>query len=251
MLNDVEDVLVQFDKIDLIGLEAVKLLNRIDFKHILHTSDLNELLAHLKEDYSLLEINKLHLFDYETQYYDSPEFQLYYAHHNGRPNRFKIRRRRYVYNNQNFFEIKHKIKGNRTHKFRVEKSGEGNSFSEIEQEMLNLTGAPNIALQEKLKVNYSRITLAAKSANERITIDLGLSYSNNKEQKNLNDLVIVEVKQGVTNRRSKIILYLKSKKKHPLSMSKYAIGIAMLESSVKKNAFKSKIIQINKILNNA
>jgi hypothetical protein len=248
MLNEIESVLNQFDKIDLEGLEKVKLLNRVDSKFIFHVNELHFILKMIKDDYSLLEINDLHSFNYETVYFDSSKFQLYHAHHNGKLNRFKIRRRHYLYNNQNFFEIKQKIKGNRTHKFRIEKSGEGNIFSEFEQEMLNLSGAPKIDLEEKLKVNYTRLTFASKSKNERITVDLDLTFSNLNAKKEFKGLAILEVKQGSMNRNSGVLVCLKTKKIRPLSISKYAIGIAMIESGVKKNAFKSKILQINKLL---
>jgi hypothetical protein len=248
MLDEIESVLNQFDKIDLEGLEKVKLLNRVDSKFIFHVSELSSILNIIKSNYSLLEINELHSFNYETVYFDSPKFQLYHAHHNGKLNRFKIRRRHYLYNNQNFLEIKQKIKGNRTHKFRIEKSGEGNIFSEIEQEILTLSGAPKIELEEKLKVYYTRLTFASKFENERITVDLGLTYSNENVKKEFKELAILEVKQDSMNRNSGVLLCLKTKKIRPLSISKYAIGIAMIESSVKKNAFKSKILQINKLL---
>lgn len=251
MLDEIESVLNQFEKIDLQGLEKVKLLNRVDSKFIFHVNELPYILNIIKNDYFLLEINDLHSFDYETAYFDSQKFQLYHAHHNGKLNRFKIRRRHYLYNNQNFFEIKQKIKGNRTHKFRIEKSGEGNIFSEIEQEMLVLSGAPKIELEEKLKVYYTRLTFASKSENERITVDLGLTYSNENMKKEFNELAILEVKQDSMNRNTGVLLCLKTKKIRPLSISKYAIGIAMIENSVKKNAFKSKILQINKLLINA
>jgi len=156
-----------------------------------------------------------------------------------------------LYNNQNFFEVKQKIKGNRTYKFRIEKSGDGNFFSDVEQEMLNLSGAPKIELEEKLKVYYTRLTFASKSENERITIDLGLTYSNENVRRELKELIILEVKQDKMKRNSGVVHYFKSKNIRPLSISKYAIGIAMLEKCVKKNAFKSKILQINKLLTNA
>ena len=91
MLNEIESVLNQFDKIDLEGLEKVKLLNRVDSKFIFHVNELPFILKMIKDDYSLLEINDLHSFNYETVYFDSSKFQLYHAHHNGKLNRFKIR----------------------------------------------------------------------------------------------------------------------------------------------------------------
>jgi hypothetical protein len=251
MRADLAGELKLFDKIDLKGLEDVKLQNRIDVKYIFHINELLELLKSIKRDYFLLEIDDMFSFQYETVYYDSKEFYLYHAHHNGKLNRFKIRRRHYLYNNQNFFEIKQKIKGSRTQKYRIEKSGNGNNFSDIEKEMLHLSGAPKIVLEEKLKVFYTRLTMAAKNKNERITIDLGLQYENEEQKINLNELIILEVKQNSMRRDSVVINYLKSKRIRPLSVSKYAIGIALTEKRVKKNAFKPKILQINKLLINA
>ena len=68
MLIEIESVLNQFDKIDLEGLEKVKLLNRVDSKFIFHISNLPYILNVIKNDYSLLEINELHLFNYDVIY---------------------------------------------------------------------------------------------------------------------------------------------------------------------------------------
>ena len=72
---------------------------------------------------------------------------------------------------------------------------------------------------------------------ERVTIDLNLSYNNRPFK---DDLVILELKQQRLNRHSAVFQSLKSMVIHPMRVSKYCIGMAENDPSLKQNIFKRK-----------
>ena len=87
-------------------MDKVRLMKRVDKKYLMSYNQLLQLLPLIKDDYSCLTIDNLRSFDYVTKYYDSPKLLMYYDHHNGKLNRFKIRFRDYEYIKNSFLEIK-------------------------------------------------------------------------------------------------------------------------------------------------
>ncbi|XQF91528.1 VTC domain-containing protein (plasmid) [Pseudoalteromonas espejiana] len=59
-------------------------MNRVDSKFMLPLSFLPELLTHIQGQYRVLDIQGKRLFSYYNQYFDTPELDLYKAHHNGK-----------------------------------------------------------------------------------------------------------------------------------------------------------------------
>ena len=94
---------------------------------------------------------------------------------------------------------------------------------------------------------YNRFTLVDLNMTERVTVDFNLSFNGNKKQAKLNELVIIEVKQNVINRHSMIFQILRSLSVKPATISKYCLGISMVNQDVKINNFKKTIIMINKL----
>lgn len=96
MKNKVQEVLNSFEPISLKEMDRVKLMDRTDRKYNFNISLLPELLKMVRDDYRALEVEGTRMSRYETLYYDTPEFDLFQNHHNGKTNRYKIRLRRYV-----------------------------------------------------------------------------------------------------------------------------------------------------------
>jgi len=91
--------------------------------------------------------------------------------------------------------------------------------------------------------------LVHKVNNERVTIDQNLNYEYLDKKLELDFLVVAEVKrEGFA--KSDFIDVLKSQKIYPQSMSKYCIGTLLLNSKLKYNRFKEKLLTLNKIANN-
>ena len=131
-----------FEPVSLAGLDKVKLMNRVDSKYVFHRKHLDEILTEVAPHYAVLEIAEKRLFDYASLYFDTPDYELYRHHHMGKPNRVKLRYREYIDTGDVFFEVKKKIKGMRTDKYRVREEAIINGFT-----------AKGEGLMERLKVN--------------------------------------------------------------------------------------------------
>jgi len=97
-----------------------------------------------------------------------------------------------------------------------------------------------------LRVFFDRITLVNKLANERLTFDINLRYKRNGFEKELPNMVIVEVKQE-KHTVSPFRELMKMKRQSQDYMSKYCLGLTCLNKGLKKNHFKQKINTLNKL----
>ena len=86
----------KFAPITLKEMDAVALLNRIDTKFVLTNRQLLDALAAVQQDYRVLSVNGQRLNHYRTLYFDTPDFDLYRLHVNGRADRYKVRTREYT-----------------------------------------------------------------------------------------------------------------------------------------------------------
>lgn len=246
----IDSKLAEFNFLSLDDLNKIQLLNRKDTKFVFNQIDLQDILNKLKSSYHILKINDECRFTYKNTYFDTDDFLFYNQHHNEKRNRFKVRFRKYSATNDCFFEIKTKNNKNRTIKIRrkvldgIEKLGE--SEKQLISETIKLSSK---FLTPQLIVNFSRITLADKNLNERLTIDTNLSVKNGVTSKIFNQLVISEIKQNRYNPKSKFIQILRELKIPEIRFSKYCMGMLHVNKKIKYNRFKPKLMQINKILN--
>lgn len=241
------DLYSGFEPISLDEMNKVKLLDRMDRKFMFHVSHLNDILAMAGEHFFILEISGKRFARYETTYYDTPGFDMYTRHHNGKLNRYKVRFRSYVDSNLNFFEIKFKSNKGRTIKSRIKLpdnkwSLEGETGRLLEKKTIYKASDLTPALQ----VNYNRITLVNKNMTERLTIDFGLNYECGDKRAELPSLIIAEVKQDRSG-SSEFITIMQQMRIKPASMSKYCLGIASTVNNVKLNNFKQKVRYVNQI----
>lgn len=239
-----------FDSHGLMQQDSVALMNRIDSKYLLSLEKTAALLAELESGYSVLEIEERCLFTYQNTYFDSPQFDYFRQHHNGKLNRHKVRYRRYVETDTEFLEIKFKTNKKRTIKERVLlnrlvnlAAEQGQEFAE---EVLSEQEAQN--LLPCLHVNYRRATLMNKTGQERLTFDFDLRYRaiNSGRQYRLKDLVIVENKRFGKLRDSPFLAIAKDNRFKSSSFSKYCIGCCLTEEQeLKINRFKPLLKQLS------
>lgn len=229
-------------------MDEVKLLNRTDTKYLLSFEQFIDLLPKLLPYYSCLEINGVRKSSYETLYFDTSDKKFYLDHHNKKPNRHKVRIRKYIESNLCFLEIKHKIKG-RTDKSRIKIDDFTISFNSEEKTFVNSKlNELDVELFPSLWNSFSRITLVNKTDKERLTFDVDLRFKTlENEIWNENHFVVAEVKQENINRASAFMKISKQYQFRPLSMSKYCLGCSMLFNSLKHNNFKPKILAIKKL----
>ena len=233
-------------------MDRVKLQNRSDTKFVFEASLLPSILNEVKSFYAVLEINGKRTNSYQTLYYDTKNLDCYLQHHNGKTNRIKIRFRKYIESDLNYLEVKLKTNKERTIKSRkkidtLETVLSPKSKNFIEDHSFYKSENLFPVLWNK----FTRITLTHKSRNERVTIDLKLSfksYSTNIEN-NIPHIIIAEVKQEKASLNSDFIQILKKYHIQKSGMSKYCIGTALLNKDIKSNIFKEKILKINKLKN--
>lgn len=247
MQQSIIEKLNALSSISLKELDSLRLMNRVDTKFVFHLDMLSDILHQIQDDYKILEIDNKRIFKYESLYFDTPNFSHYMAHHNGKPNRIKVRYRKYTDSGDVFFEIKKRIKDSRTDKHRVKLDTISTKLNGIESNLMSKHSIVDEGLEDKIWIFYDRITLASLYTNERVTIDLSMKFDTTLKQKDFPTLVVAEVKQDKFSRVSKFVNVLRKYNIPEFRISKYAIAIAMMEDGIKMNAFKEKINRLNKI----
>jgi hypothetical protein len=233
--------------VTLAQLDSVKLQDRMDTKYVIPYAELQRVIDNISDEYFCLEINGKRSFAYESDYYDTPELKLYYDHHKGKLNRFKVRVRKYVDSGLLFFEIKAKNNKSRTIKSRVPlRNGEDPFNNEAVHVLQGIYRLEQLGLKQRLRVDYSRITLVNKDFTERVTIDTGLKFIADCRVVDKSHLVVVEVKQDRA-KGSAFTTLMKKWHVRKMSLSKYCYGVISLFPEVKFNNFKPNTIQYNKI----
>lgn len=220
-----------------------ELLNRIDRKLAIHASQLGTLLEEAAPYYRVLEVNGLQVNPYQTDYFDTPERHSYLAHHGGRTRRYKIRHRHYTQSDVAFWEVKARYAAGKSKKIRLS-GGRTEAGSEAVASLI----AENSPyqwhqLQHSLRVGYERITLVHHYQYERVTIDTALWFEIGKQRMTLPGLAIVEIKQGA-HQASPMWEALRKHRWGVRSVSKYCLGMALLQPNLKQNHFKPTISKL-------
>jgi hypothetical protein len=229
-------------------LDKVKLLNRVDSKFIFHAGMLDSILEAVSNDYFILEMENKRVFRYESLYFDTKDFLFYRNHHNGKPNRLKIRYRKYVDSGEVYFEIKKKIKMDRTDKYRIRQPEISEVLNGAGLKLLDKHQCNPGPLEAKMRIFFDRLTLASKNTQERVTLDINLMLTDKVNEKSFPSLVIAEIKQERFSRLSKFVEALRKRNISELAISKYALSVALMKD-IKSNAFKAKILKLNKLIN--
>lgn len=247
-MDKIENLAQKFNPITLEEMDRVKLMNRIDTKFAFSVNQLLELLPSLSNDYRILEIKDTRIPHYESLYFDDADFSFFKAHHNGRPNRFKVRIRKYVESDLFFLELKHKIKG-RTDKKRIKTSDFSQNLDTDQIIFLRKYLNKNSELKPKLWNSFNRITLVNNIDEERLTLDFNLDFNWEEAHHKFENLVIAELKQSKLSRNSPFYQLMKTNYIRPYRLSKYCIGAIELykEKDIKYNRFKEKLLKLKSI----
>lgn len=248
MNQDVANTLQSFAPVSLAQLDAVRLQNRVDTKFLLNQRLLMRALQAVSDQYQVLTINDTVLNRYQTLYFDTPDFGMYMDHHNGVGNRYKVRSRLYVETGTNFFEVKRKNNKRRTIKRRQETAEVVTEIDEKARSFLSeVYPADPTLLEPKLRNTFTRITLASKTNEERLTLDLGLTFEANGIQVSYPDIVIAEVKQARFSVHSDFFQEMRRFHVRRIGFSKYCAGIARMYPAIKQNLFKERMLVLNKL----
>jgi hypothetical protein len=248
LLPGIKPVLHNYTPISLEQLQADHLMSRFDEKYVFHLSKLKMILEELRSSYKILSVNEKLMVQYENIYFDTPDLKSYHDHHNGRKTRYKIRFRRYNDSGHCFLEVKRKDNRGCTNKERLRIA----TFSgEMDDEQNNFLSEKTkdfpLPLTQSLSNNFFRITLVNEPLRERVTIDLLIHFRNEIHEKNLEELVIAEVKQERHYYDSAFKKLMQHERIFPINISKYCLGTLLTHPGIKYNHFKPKLITLNKI----
>lgn len=237
-----------FAPISLAEMDAVALLDRTDTKFMVCNFQLLQALAAVQSDYQMLCIAGQRLNHYRTLYFDTPDFELYRLHVNGRADRYKVRSREYTDSDLSFLEVKHKTSKDRTIKERMRTARPVVQMTqEAENWLEGVLPYDSRALEPKLWNTFTRITLVSQQHCERVTLDVNLGFYTAGKTMNLEGVAVVEVKTCSGNQPSAFLAQMHAQRIHPQGFSKYCLGVSLLYENVKKNALKPKLLRIEKM----
>jgi hypothetical protein len=242
-------LLARFQPISLSEMENVTLLNRMDTKYVMGTSQLSTALQHVVEDYLVLDIDTKRLNHYQTLYFDTQDFALYRQHHNGLRSRYKVRVREYVDSDLAFLEVKRKTNRERTIKLRLQTPDVVTEIDRQADEFVDAhTPFDGQALEPKLWNDFLRITLVSKHRAERLTLDLNLEFGWGDTCVALPGIAIAEVKQERFSQHSNFMQQMRRLGIRTTRFSKYCAGVYLLYDHVKTNNFKSRMLLLDKVM---
>ncbi|MBN1252447.1 MAG: hypothetical protein JXR51_11175 [Bacteroidales bacterium] len=244
---NLQDTIYSFNTVSFSDFEDISFKNSVETKYILNSKKLNKLLNQVKHKYYILSVNDKRIHENTNKYYDTEDLKIYHDYHNGKRNRYLIRNFEKERQNNNYLEIKFHSNSGKVIKYKKKSVSmdiiNPNNKSFIEQ--YSPYNPDNLMLM--LKNQYSRIVLIHKSKKEKVSIDINLQYTDKSNKLNLSNIAIIEVKQDKLFINSEFISALRKKNIHKTSLSKYCIGIALLNDNVKKNKFKQNLLAIYKI----
>ena len=251
------EILSQYDPITLDEMKDIRLMNRIDTKFVTTVPMLQRLLLMAKDDYFVQDTDGERIAPYHTVYFDTDDCEMYRMHETGHTNRQKLRVRSYVNAGLSFLEVKTKNNHGRTKKKRVAAEGfdpeQCTAFSVLTPQYedflhTHLRYDP-ATLSQQVENRFDRITLVNKAKTERLTIDLNLRFHNlvTGSYRFMGDIVIIELKRdGLMS--SPILARLLDLRIFPHGFSKYCIGSALTNEALRRNRFKPRLRDIEKII---
>lgn len=228
-------------------------LDRIDTKYVVTEQKFLDIIGDMKEDFFVLEIAGKSVFEYDSVYMDTEEYEFYFNHQNKTPLRSKIRTRKYIDSDIAFLEYKQK-QGSLLRKFRYEiDTKDHGSMTEAAEkfcEEIHTSFYPEEKLKKifpSLITHCNRLTLCSKDSSERVTIDFNIwteDLRETKMKKDFHNTVIIESKASTIDGKSAKIME-KNKVKKASGCSKYCIGLLYTGIFKNRGKFENTMKQID------
>lgn len=248
--QEISDLLFSMNPITLEEMSGIRLMNRLDTKYVASKKQLIQLLGLVQDKYYVQETLQNRIIPYCTTYFDTKDHKMYMMHHNKRAGRCKVRVRTYVASNLTFLEVKNKNNHGRTKKKRIEVPSleEFRNTEGANELVLRKTNIPLDTLNAVVQNNFERVTLVNYDKTERLTIDFNIRFQNFEtgQDHGTDQLVVIELKRD-GNVYSPIINILRDIHVPVSGFSKCCIGMALTDPSLKRNNFKPRLRNIEKI----
>jgi hypothetical protein len=225
-----------------IGLDelnfAAALQTRVDRKYVLPLDTALQALASVADELVVLQINGARSFQYQSLYFDTPDFASFRGAATGRRRRFKVRVRSYVESGQRALEVKTRSGRGETVKSRIDYQPARVDVLTAEacRFVDDTVQANDLAAQllPTMWTAYHRTTLLDINHRSRTTIDRSLhARPLAGPWRTLTDRVIIETKSaaGATPLdRALWRLHVR-----PVAISKFAVAMAIHHRSLPAN----------------
>jgi hypothetical protein len=200
-------------------IELAELQTRVDRKYFVPAAVFQRLIAALRGELRVLDIEGRRSFGYESVYFDTPQLSTYRAHVQRRRQRFKARTRTYTDTGQTMFEVKLAGPRGETVKQRLPHPAEHRA--DLTDEALAHLGT---AL---CQAYHQDLPTGLRTGEARLTCDVGLvCRDGSHEVHDTGDHVLVESKSSA--RGSAADRILRELGVRPATVSKYCVGVAAL-----------------------
>jgi hypothetical protein len=224
---------------------TAELQTRHDRKYVVPLDVLAAVLDRMADDLSVLEIAGRRLFRYESVYFDTPELTAYHQHAHGRRGRVKVRTRTYLDSGECLLEFKRVGARGETVKERYPypMSCRDELDAMALQLALDRVGGSIVttALSKVLTTSYHRATLVDRTRGSRLTCDVNLSFEAGAGRAfgPLDGVVVLESK--TVGSESPVDRVLRGLGSRPLSLSKYCVGMAVLDPRLPANRWNREL----------
>ena len=235
----ISDAVSELPSISLESLmEQAELQTRVDRKYLVPADLAADLIREMSDRLRALEIDDRRLFRYESVYFDTDDYECFNSHRQGRRRRFKVRTRTYADSGECMLEVK--MKGGRaeTVKSRLQ-------YAPNESHMLTTEGRNFVSsligdeataerLSPVLISHYRRATLIDLVDQTRMTCDIELEWLSAESNSGdpVGDVLIETKTHGPLGKPD---LLLRQNGFRPISISKYCLGVALLNPEMTAN----------------
>jgi hypothetical protein len=234
-VTDLDTAFASFAFTPAADMERSALQQRLTMKFLLPVAALAHLASELAPRYTLLRADEKRSASYRTLHFDTEDLAFFHSHRRGLRRRQKVRIRHYDDRRLSFFEVKQRFHGMKTVKQRRQRTYGDN---ELRAEDLALAGrhtGPHGGLFPHAWTLFRRLTLVSLLADERVTFDFDLRFSDGTREVGVPQVVIAEVKQGRLCRRSPVMLALRRMGFRPRRFSKYCMAMVTLHPDIRHN----------------
>lgn len=225
-------------------VERAGLLMRVDRKYVVPVGQVEALVGQVATGARVLEIAGGRQFLYDSVYFDTPDLLAYRLAAHRRRRRFKVRTRSYVDSAECWLEVKTRGRRGETVKNRLPyalrdhgdvRPGYGFVTDVLTDEQL--ARPADLVLAPVLTTRYVRTTLFLPASTSRVTIDTSLSWQGaGPTPLHMPGHAVVETKTGSV--ASEVDRLLWSRGHRPVSISKYATGLAALHPDLPSNRWQ-------------
>lgn len=218
--------------------DGAAFLTRKDRKYLVPVEVLASFVETCDPRTRVLDIDGQRTFGYQSAYFDDDHLSAYHAARCRRSHRYKVRTRQYLDSGSSFLEVKVRDGRGRTVKHRRTHDTDC-PLTLVEPEREWLTSFPFLSfrlstLNVRLQTRYERTTLLLPEAAGRVTVDRHLVFARPAgDEFEVSNLVVIETKGAGRPTPADRVLWRLGYR--PVSLSKYAVGMCVLNPELPAN----------------